>query len=511
MTTCPFCGKTLIEKMEKLDSVEDVLSEINRQFGDKVFLDGQKLIAFFSDLAPHLSKQRRLLGYFVECGGPQIIVTVLNASEKEKAIGITKIVQKMKDEMFVEEASARMICESFLFAIIGRCSGKNDVKNPDIHQYGKSPIFSDSQMIESYMTAEEQYQQGEKYYGGFMSGCIEQMDCIKAFEWYHKAALSGHPMAQCRVGRLYREGHGVEKDEMKAFEWFMKAANTDQNCPRGKFYVGRCYEVGTGVAIDMKEAVRWYTMAAQQNDDLAQNNLGNCYEFGEGVEKDCKIAAYWYDLSAKQGNPDAMYNLGMLYKMGQGVHNDSLKAFSLFADGAKIGHSFSIFQLGNCYLEGIGAEKNIKQAYALFKQAAEMGVDAAQVNLAMGYKYNWWETHDAAQEFFWSKKAADQGNSYAMLLLGECYELGKGVVRNDDQAFVWYEKAMKAGNECGAMAIQILKLKMLMDPSTRNLVEALVKNPTNNSVAEYITQMYKSQAGLDLSGIAMDALLKDKQ
>ena len=60
ITTCPLCGKKLFPAKEKLNTMEDVFVEIQRSFGVNVLANEQKLAAYFSDLAPQLSKQRRI-------------------------------------------------------------------------------------------------------------------------------------------------------------------------------------------------------------------------------------------------------------------------------------------------------------------------------------------------------------------------------------------------------------------------------------------------------------------
>lgn len=446
ITNCPFCGKSLLPEKKKLETIEDVLVAINNQFGVSVLTDETKLVAYFSDMAPQLSRQRRILGYFVECGGPRKIVSALNASDDEQSVCIKQIVREMKDEMYIEEAASQMICESFLFAVSGK--RVNEISTVSAPKGPLTPVTlaTSSQGEKDEMTAEEQYQKGEAYFNGFKSGNSISKDYSKAFEWYQKAALRGHPLAQCQLGLLYREGHGIPRDEKQAFDWFMKAAHANQNCPRGKFYVGRSYHHGNGVQKDYKEAVRWYTMAAQQNDSYAQLNLGSCYEWGEGVSTDYQKAAHWYELSANQGEPLAQCNLGLLYKRGKGVQQDLSKALSLFRESANQGEAYGILQLGICYLEGTGVDKDTVQAFSLLKKAAALGEDVAQFKLAEGFENGTWGSEDPAQAFNWYKKAADQGLSSAQVKVGRCYAEGYGVTQNYSEAVYWYQKAADNGN-----------------------------------------------------------------
>lgn len=119
ITVCPFCGKSLIPQKKSLETVEDVLIEIKRQFGISVLSDDSKLLAYFSDLAPQLSRHRRILGYFVECNGHKKLVSVMNSSENEQQICAKQLVREMKDVMFIDEEASHMICDAFLYAVSG--------------------------------------------------------------------------------------------------------------------------------------------------------------------------------------------------------------------------------------------------------------------------------------------------------------------------------------------------------------------------------------------------------
>ena len=47
--------------------------------------------------------------------------------------------------------------------------------------------------------------------------------------WLHTAAQRGSPEGMLELGRLYRDGVGVEKDLVKAYVWFNRAAAA-RNC-----------------------------------------------------------------------------------------------------------------------------------------------------------------------------------------------------------------------------------------------------------------------------------------
>lgn len=72
---------------------------------------------------------------------------------------------------------------------------------------------------------ESQYALG-MYYGSPQSypGCNVRQNFARAVEWTLSAARQGHPDAECKMGKCYRDGRGVQKDEQQAREWYQKAA-----------------------------------------------------------------------------------------------------------------------------------------------------------------------------------------------------------------------------------------------------------------------------------------------
>jgi TPR repeat protein len=55
-------------------------------------------------------------------------------------------------------------------------------------------------------------------------GEATEVDPIKAFQWYLRAARAGYAPAQYNVGLMYAEGAGIEQDENAAVNWLKKAA-----------------------------------------------------------------------------------------------------------------------------------------------------------------------------------------------------------------------------------------------------------------------------------------------
>lgn len=75
------------------------------------------------------------------------------------------------------------------------------------------------------------------------------------------AAHSGNADAEKLIGVMYAMGLGVERDDERAFEWYLRAAMKGH--PGAQTGVAWYYEVGRGVsAPDLVRAYMWYVLSA---------------------------------------------------------------------------------------------------------------------------------------------------------------------------------------------------------------------------------------------------------
>ena len=75
------------------------------------------------------------------------------------------------------------------------------------------------------------------------------------------AARSGNADAEELIGVLYAMGLGVERDDRRAFEWYLRAAMKGH--PGAQSGAGWYYEVGRGLpARDLVRAYTWYVLSA---------------------------------------------------------------------------------------------------------------------------------------------------------------------------------------------------------------------------------------------------------
>jgi len=93
-----------------------------------------------------------------------------------------------------------------------------------------------------------------------------------------------------------------------------------------QYRLGWLFENGLGTQKNFTRAVKWYARAAAQGHASAQYNLGVMYTDGRGVMRDETTAASYFRMAARQGHAKAAYNLGLFYQTGRGVEKDPDRA-----------------------------------------------------------------------------------------------------------------------------------------------------------------------------------------
>ncbi len=151
--------------------------------------------------------------------------------------------------------------------------------------------------------AEDLFKKADRYYHG--QGVRKNLEL--ALRSYLKAAESGHPGAQNRVGWMYEKGEGVKTDHAEAAKWYRKAA--EQGYVNAMNDLGYMYRQGWGVPQSHEDALLWFELAASKYDSYAEYNMGQMFENGWGVERDMEEAVRWFRRSAARGHERAAKRL----------------------------------------------------------------------------------------------------------------------------------------------------------------------------------------------------------
>lgn len=159
---------------------------------------------------------------------------------------------------------------------------------------------------------------------------FQQKDYSTALKKYKSAAGKKDPIAQRKIGNMFKDGLGVAQNYDEAMRWYelsAKQGNVDAQFNLGAMHEG--FE-------NPKEAARWYQMAAKKEDIESQLKLGEFYFSGATgqlddyhVKQNFSEALKWYKLAVKSPNKSrdvASMRLAEMYSKGLGTKVDYIKA-----------------------------------------------------------------------------------------------------------------------------------------------------------------------------------------
>jgi len=155
----------------------------------------------------------------------------------------------------------------------------------------------------------------------------------EAIAAWTRAAENGHLISAWRLGRMFADGEGVQRDPQAAFRWFSQIVENQgdvepgssgaQIMSRAMVEVGSFYLVGipnTDVRQDFARAWGLFYQAASVFGDAdAQFNLGRMYLDGAGVEYNPRAAAIWLRAAADKNHRSAQATLGEMLFAGRVV------------------------------------------------------------------------------------------------------------------------------------------------------------------------------------------------
>lgn len=134
----------------------------------------------------------------------------------------------------------------------------------------------------------------------------ERGDYKSAVDLWRSPAVAGNPDAEFNLGQAYKLGRGVAADLSQAEEWYHRAAlrghpQAEDNYGLALFQNGK-----------RAEAVQWLTKSANRGEPRAQFVLGTMYFNGDTVERDW-VRAYALIVRASQtGLPQASSALSQM-------------------------------------------------------------------------------------------------------------------------------------------------------------------------------------------------------
>ena len=232
-----------------------------------------------------------------------------------------------------------------------------------------------------------------------------------------------------KIGKLYYEGKGCERDVELAYKYFMKSAECKNN--NAYYALGKTCSDKTSPHYDPVRAEQYYIKAYNEYTDS---------ETGEShAPSYLKIAMA--DLYANQKN-DKIYDID--------------KAIDIYKECIETNaDSMAMFKLGSLYLKGKGVEKDIELGLHYLNNAIDGGNSFAKVTLADFYadsKHSRYNITKAIQ--LYKDCIKNDSDSYSMSRLGSIYLFGHGVDKDEALGLKYLNDAVANGNEHAKKTIE---------------------------------------------------------
>ena len=290
------------------------------------------------------------------------------------------------------------------------------------------------------------------YYGNGV-----EKDLSEAFRWYSNADKQGQPYAAYAIAQMYSNGEGVAADKdlahiyyQKALNGFLDLENKDRADDNLFYKIGMMYKNGSGTEKDIAKAVDYFKRSA------LMDNKNGLYEYGKTLiisdyeKRDVEKGSSYLRKAIEYGNINAKRFYAMQYISGENIDQDidtGLKMLHEEADKNEAADTSSALCLGRLYFKndyGISLDIDKAEYYAI--RAEKGGNEAAWYLLGKIYSDSNSNKYDIEKAITYFKKSAKCGDPNAQ------YQLGKIYLSADDKrtAYQYFKQSAENGNTFAA-------------------------------------------------------------
>lgn len=475
---CPFCGESLVQPESK--KPEDILSYIIEEYGIEVFQKKKLLLSYFSDFAPHLNKEYKLLKNCCSTDFISVILSSNSSSNDLKEIAVKKALRLLMDECFMSEEYASNVIMWITAAL--KWEFPSAIAQPKIEQSNiEKAALSRFEHIESEPSSTTVTDTGKKekfahlkpgfcketyeyqaedveYQLGMQA--IAQENFKDALERFERAYNNGNKLAGTKLAQMYYYGNGCDVDYEKARSVFQYNADVE-NCPLATAWIAEMYRMGSGFIKDIVKAKEIYVsnlnnlvLMCEYGDSDAQYFFGFDLIYGIFGDKKPSEGFKWLEKSGNQGHIAAKVEVAKCYIYGDPVEKLVRVGYEMLSSISNTSNKKCHYELGKIYYYGNEIEKDYSKAFKHFLFAAERGHVSSQDYVGDMYYYGEGVSRDYVKAREWFEKAAKHDNSNSLLRLAFIYDYGRGVKVDKDKALTYYKKAADLDNStaCSCLA-----------------------------------------------------------
>ncbi len=273
---------------------------------------------------------------------------------------------------------------------------------------------------------------------------------MEAKAMFDKACEMGFSNGCVELGQLHYRGDGLPKDEVLSGQAFLRACKlgVKQEC----YWIDQLFKNGKANATQRANAVKALEAACsgKGRNDNACLVLAGLYAYGGYIaDKNGRRAFTLYKEGCDRKVKDACLLLPHMYAKGIGVVKDSKQAKAMFTEQCNGDSPASCTWLG----AQLWQEKEFEQAVSLYQRACQDKNPQACNGLGFAHyiaKGARWDMDEAHKYFAMS---CELGEPIACANMGELYQYGIAVDRDLDKAFANYQKGCTPTISAGCTAL----------------------------------------------------------
>lgn len=207
--------------------------------------------------------------------------------------------------------------------------------------------------------------------------CVQQ-DFASAFKMYRRAVERGFSVLGLRLGYLYLNGLGTERNDEKARYWFRSRALAHYYQQDEVLELLMALEFfGDPIPEMMRQEIRRARQESKGSPEVLMRNYRDLLT-GNGVFPSTAGAILWLFMASKRGHPEADYDLAKRYLSGDGVSKSEMSYEIHLREAARGNHAAAQKELGSYLLRSGRETFRIFDALVWLLRAQRNGEDVEE-------------------------------------------------------------------------------------------------------------------------------------
>lgn len=306
----------------------------------------------------------------------------------------------------------------------------------------------------------------KSYELGYLDGVVEYARCIfaydleksyqnKAIKLLHQGNNMGYVRCGCYLGYCYHSGSGVVQDYKKAMSYYQIA------CSKYHYpaYVplAKLYKEGHGVEKDIEKFKAYILKACHVGNTQGMQEMVEYY-LSTGNDKDVYRAIYWMKQGIKKEDEVLLYRLGELYENGIYLKQDIRKSSGLFLKSARQGYIPALIKSAKIFIDGYVLMKNYEISKKMYLEAIKRGSDEALIGLSIMYRDGMGVEKDIQSALDLLSKAIDNKCVDAIVEKGLIYCDERFGLFNINESKKLFTEALDLNSSCAAYYLSKISL-----------------------------------------------------